>query len=42
MKKRIECIERNSGLISMNKHSGFAACLDPYTADKLIQRGWGL
>ena len=38
----IENIECDSGLTLMKKYSGHAACVTLSTADKLVERGWGL
>ena len=38
----IENIECNSGLTLMKKYSGSAACVKPFTAEKLENLGWGM
>lgn len=38
----LENVECNSGLILMKKYSGSAACVKPFTAEKLENLGWGM
>ena len=39
---KIENVECNSGLTLMKKYSGSAACVKPFTAEKLETLGWGM